>query len=528
MHFYSVSKEKIQLEEVPTDIVVQNGVPFVHASLPLATASLAGAARSLFSIGLEAAGRAGWEASRAGARATRKKKPPPTCFRDRKTGLVRMVYKEAVIRVRPGTSERRLTQILKKHGYQIRTRNSRVKPELGQQYVVFHPHPKKAGAAVLTAANDWATMDEVIFATPNFVSQYHRAQGPAPNQEQWHLRNTANWAGQVNGEDVGALEAWKLTDGDPSITVAVVDDGIDVEHPNLKPNIRQNPDPAEPQDVCGRDFYIPDDQADHFNPRPKNFNYPYDQMGGNDIHGTACAGVVAAAGVNGGAVGVAPGCKILPVKVWHADKLAADERVADAIRYAALHADVVSCSWFGSYSSDVEMALHDSKDLGRNGKGAVLVFASGNAASGVAFPARNAEAMAVGASTDKALFASYSNQGPEQCVVAPSSGGVRNIFTTDVSLANRGFNPGDPNLGGADGLHTNTFGGTSSAAPLVAGVAALMLSVKPMLDRDAVREILQSTAQKIGKGYNAKGRSDKFGYGRVDAAAAVAEAKKRA
>lgn len=525
MHFYSVSKEKIELEPFPTDILMHDGIPFVHTALESASASVTGAARSLFSIGLETAGRAGFQAIRR--RVTRPRTPPPTCFRDPKTGLVRMVYKEAVIRVRRGTSERKFSQMLKKHGYQVRSKNQLIGEQMGQQYVVFQPHPPKTGAAILEAANDWATMEDVIFATPNFVSQYRRAQGPPINDEQWHLQNTARYAGQVHGEDVGALEAWKLTAGSGNITVAVVDDGVDVDHPNLKPNIRQNPDPKEPKDICGRDYYIPDDQADHFNPRPKNFNYPYDQIGGNDIHGTACAGVIGAAGIGGGAVGVAPGCRILPVKVWHADKLAADERVADAIRYAARYADVLSCSWFGSYSSDVEMALHDSKELGRNGKGAVLVFASGNSASTVSFPARNAEVIAVGASTDKAAFASYSNQGPEQSVVGPSSGGVRSIFTTDVSLTNRGFNPGDAARGGADGLHTNTFGGTSSATPLVAGIAALMLSVRPDFDREAVREILQSTAQKIGKGYNAKGHSEKFGFGRVNAAAAVTEAKNR-
>jgi subtilisin family serine protease len=525
MHFYSISKEKVELDEIPTEIRLQNGVPFVHAPMEFSAASVTGAARSLFAIGLETGGRALAETPRRPI--PRKKEAIPTCFKDRKTGLVRMVYKEAVIRVRPGTSERQLSRILRKHGYEIRSRNKRVKEKLGQQYVVTQPNPKKVGAAILDAANDWVTMDEVIFATPNFVSQYKRAQLPSINDEQWHLQNTARWVGQINGEDVDALRAWKFTTGDPRVTVAVVDDGVDVDHPNLKRNIRRSPDPAEPKDVCGRDFYIPDDQADHFNPRPKDFTYPYDQMGGNDIHGTACAGIVAAVGVNGGAVGIAPGCKILPVKVWHADKLAADERVADAIRYAALHADVVSCSWFGSYSGDVEMALHDSRDLGRGGKGAVLVFASGNAASTVSFPARSAEVMAIGASTDKAAFAPYSNQGPEQCVVAPSSGGVRSVFTTDVSITNRGFNPGDATRGGTDGLHTNTFGGTSSAAPLVAGVVALMLSVAPDLDRDAVRDVLQSTAKKIGTGYTAKGHSNKFGYGRINAAAAVAEAKKR-
>ena len=95
------------------------------------------------------------------------------------------------------------------------------------------------------------------------------------------------------------------------------------------------------------------------------------------------------------------------------------------------------------------------------------------------YPARDKHAIAVGASTDQAKLADYSNVGKEIAFVAPSSGGVRGIYTTDVSIPNRGFNIGDAAAGGADGLHTNDFGGTSSATPLAAGVAALVLSLRP-------------------------------------------------
>ena len=167
-------------------------------------------------------------------------------------------------------------------------------------------------------------------------------------------------------------EAWKICQGRKEVVVAVLDDGVEVDHPNLKHNILWNPDRNEKCDKCGRDFFIPDDNdPEHFNPRPKNFQYPYDQMVGNDIHGTPCAGLVAGAGVGArAAFGVAPKCRILPVKVFHADNLASDARVADAIRDAALHADVISCSWAGPVSDDIAMAIKDAGVLNRKGKNA--------------------------------------------------------------------------------------------------------------------------------------------------------------
>lgn len=518
MHFYSVSRKKIELDPISTSLMLDEGMPLVSAASETANRFVANAAKSFFEIG-----RMSGAVREAAGRARRRRERPPAVFRERKTGLIRMVYKEAVIRFRPQTSERTIAQVLKTHNYEIRSRNRFVE----NQFVVVQALGQKIGAEILKATNDWAMMEEVMFATPNFVSQYQREQLPAIHAEQWHLENTGRYPGQEPHEDVDARNAWKATTGSPSITVAVLDDGVDVEHPNLAPNIRTAPDPSEPRDTCGRDFFLPDDHPDHFNPRPKNFKHPYDDMPGNDIHGTPCAGVVAACGVGEGAVGIAPGCKILAVKLWHANSLAADARVADAIRYAASHADVLSCSWSGGYSADVEMALQDAGTLGRGGKGSVLVFASGNRYGGpISFPARHSESIAVGASTDKRTLASYSNVGPEQWLVAPSSGGVRAIFTTDVSFPNRGFNVGNAGAGGADGLHTNSFGGTSSSTPLVAGVVALMLSVNPRLDRAAVREILKETSMKIGSGYDSQGHSRKFGYGRVSAAAAVANASK--
>ena len=205
--------------------------------------------------------------------------------------------------------------------------------------------------------------------------------------------------------------------------------------------------------------------------------------------------------------------------------------MANAIRYASRFADILSCSWSGPESPDIELALEEAGE-GRNGRGCAVFCATGNENAKVSYPARSPFAIAVGATTDKERLASYSNHGPQVSVTAPSSGDTANksIFTTDVSITNRGFNTGADNLGGADGLHTNDFGGTSSATPLAAGVAALVLAANPDLTRDEVRSILEATADKVGpkSSYDSKGHSKDFGFGRVNAVKAVKQALKLA
>jgi subtilisin family serine protease len=453
----------------------------------------------------------------------------PAVFEDSLTGLARMVYKEVVIRFDPSVNERRRKQILDKHRLEIRSESKFI----SNQLVTYVADRKQAGENIIHIANDCAEMDEVIFATPNFVSKYRRCQIEFPiPPEQWHLYNRGLIAGQVPGEDVNAREAWGETQG-AGCTVAVLDDGVDIDHPNLSANIMHRPDPNEPRDRCGRDYCTLDQEdAEHFNPRPKLFQEPYDGNEGNDSHGTPCAGLIAAAG--NGAFGVAPQCSILPVRILNADNLVSDELVAEAIRYAALHADIISCSWENAESTLIETVIEQVSQNGRGGRGTPVFCASGNdflgfATNGVAYPAAYDHAIAVGASTDKRQRAYYSKWGPELWVVAPSGGGQANIFTTDLSMPNRGRNPGNDDAGGADGLHTNAFFGTSASTPLAAGVAALMLSANPSLDRDAVKQIMADTADKIDDNevYDLQtGHNDRYGHGRVNAGAAVEAAKR--
>ncbi|HEV3122372.1 MAG TPA: S8 family serine peptidase, partial [Isosphaeraceae bacterium] len=393
------------------------------------------------------------------------------------------------------------------------------------QFVVAPSSPTfKSGYRTVELACELHEANDVVeMAAPNFLSEHRKCQ--VPNDplfgSQWHLNNAAA-TGALAGEDVRALDAWKLIHGgNASVVIAIIDDGVDLHHPDLRANIWSNPNSVAP-DLHGRNFY-----DGSFDPSPHYFLPPYYHLEGNDIHGTPCAGVAAAVGNNRkGVTGIAFRCRILAVKVFGADGLAPNDRVADGIRYAAQHAAVICCGWTAPASNpDLEAAIQESVQSGREGKGTLVFCASGNGdAPGkgmnrLAFPASHALALAVGASNDLGKRSRYSNYGKGLEFVAPSSDVARQgITTTDVARKNRGYSVGDS--------YTDEFGGTSSAAALAAGIAALVVSANPELSWHQVREILRATADKIDKaaGNYQKGWSEQYGYGRLNAGKAVAAA----
>jgi hypothetical protein len=439
------------------------------------------------------------------------------------TGKVRVVYREAIVRFEPGIPQTKRKAVLAKFKLKVRARNAFI----GDQVTVFCPRRVYVAERMVELANKLTETEEIAFAFPNFVSEFKRMGAPRPRAELWQL------------DIVEARKAWQHARGD-GITIAILDDGVDVEHPNLR--IRKHPDPDEPRDVCGRDFFVDENSRDgaleQFDPRPKIFHFPFDLYETNDIHGTACAGVAAASGKVAGVYGVAPGARILPVKIFHADRMATEARIADAIRYAARFADILSCSWAGPRGPDMDAALEEAS-RGRGGKGCPVFFSTGNENGPLDYPSLSPYAIAVGASTYKDKKAHYSNHGPRISMVAPSGVMIirpwRNprpgmVMTTDLSYPRRGFNVGSVEAGGMDGLHYNKFSGTSSAVPFAAGVAALVLSANPKLTSKELRALLQETADKVGpkSTYQANGHSNDFGYGRLNAARAVAQARRLA
>jgi subtilisin family serine protease len=343
----------------------------------------------------------------------------------------------------------------------------------------------------------------VEFAEPDFMRLLHPANPYFPNQ--WGLKNTGQYGG-IAGCDIKAESAWGITKGDGNIKIAVIDEGVELTHPDLSGNL-----------LTGFDATTGSSGGSGGGPQA------------GDYHGTCCAGIAAAIDNSIGIIGVAPNCKIIPVRIayiiyiegkrrW----LTSDSWIKSGIEYAwsTVNADVLSNSWGGGApSSTTTSEIQNAVTYGRDGKGSLVVFAAGNENLGaVAYPASLSTVIAVGAISQcgerKSLSSCDgeewgSNYGTNLDIVAP---GVK-IYTTTLN-----------------GNYISDFNGTSAACPHVAGVAALVLSVNPNLTVQQVRNIIESTAQKVRpdlytysttSGHPNGTWNNQMGYGLVDAYAAV-------
>ncbi len=434
-------------------------------------------------------------------------------FIERRSQIKLMATEEIVVRFTRKATARRRAALLTGLGLEVK-RTSDFDPAT---HIVVPATLRRASRA-LDLANQLVEADDLVdYAAPNFITEVRKQLRSRLFGQQWHLENTGQ-AGAVAKEDVKASGAWTLVGGGKkTIVVAVIDDGVDIDHPDLKPNIWTNPR-TNAKDWHGRDFV---NDSDRWNPRPKVFAPPYDDTEVNDIHGTPCAGIIAASGRS--VTGIAYGCTLLPVKVFAAS-LAPLDRIADGVRYAGLHADVLSCSWATAQHPDIESAVRDAAVTGRQGRGAAVFVATGNEyGREIGFPSYHPQAFGVGACNDRGRRSAYSNYGAGIDLVAPSGdedNGCQSITTTDVSRRGRGY---------SSGAYCDDFSGTSAATPLAAGVAALVLSANDALTAEEVGEVLMTTADKVG-GSAARyrgGVSTKYGHGRVNAEAAVGAALAR-
>lgn len=335
---------------------------------------------------------------------------------------------------------------------------------------------------------------------------------------QWSLKNegTPLQGNGTPGADIAVEQAWEITTGSPEVVIAVLDSGVDTLHPDLSSKLLPG------YDAIGTGT----------NGQPSGAL-------SSDGHGTCCAGIAAANTDNDeGIAGVCPECRIVPVRIFtYIGSVNGDIPVSDAEtfidgiswQWQVANADVSSNSWgltdeflamFPGQDLLVNTAIEAAVNNGRNGLGLPMIFSSGNTGDTddePIWPARLEYTFSVNATSmcdEQKSFTSCDNEnwegnsGPGLDVSAP---GVR-ISATDMT--------------GSFGYHSSDyyhfFNGTSSACPIVAGIAGLAYSYNPALLRSELESAIRMGCEKVG-GYDYDLETDdgtwspELGHGRVNA-----------
>ncbi|MBM4093274.1 MAG: choice-of-anchor D domain-containing protein, partial [Planctomycetes bacterium] len=339
-------------------------------------------------------------------------------------------------------------------------------------------------------------LESVMYAEPN--SYIYRQESFIPNDPHfsslWGMHNTGQ-SGGTPGADISGPEAWSVYTGDSTVVVAVIDSGVDYNHPDLAGNIWVNPGeiPGDGIDNDGNGF-IDDVQGwDFYN----NDNNPMD----DHSHGTHIAGTIAAIGNNGvGVAGVAWNAKIMPLKILGSDNKGTVWDAVKALNYAVANGAHVSNNSYADMShSSFRDAIAAAGEAGH-----IFVAAAGN-------NGRNID-------TDPIYPASYNL--PNMIVVAGTT-------NTDglASWSNYGVNSvhlGAPGVNIYSTMPAGSYGnksGTSMATPHVVGTVALLRGLRPDWTVSQLKDAILSTADPVAAlaGKTVSG-------GRLNAAAAVAAA----
>jgi len=440
------------------------------------------------------------------------------------TGTLFVYTENFFVQFNNDLSEEACRRILEEHDLQV-------KEKLVFATNAFFAKAKEGtGLDIFAIANKLLAQVGVVHCHPELIREKkHKA---IVHPMQWHLRATV-----INGtpidQHVGIDEAWEVHRGE-GMTIAVIDDGVDDSH--------------EEFNEAGKIIFPRNTVRDRDDARP---------LFDRDNHGTACAGVACASG-NHKASGVAPQARLMPIVAGGLGSLAE----AKAFAWAADRgADVISCSWGpvdGDWSNpgdplhtrpfrlpdSTRLAIDYATTQGRRGKGCVITWAAGNGNEDIRFDgyASYPKVIAVAACNDQGRRSVYSDYGdavwccfPSSDFYAPQFNHPRpltpGIWTTDRS-ARAGYNPGGINaedtFGDFNGDYTARFGGTSSSCPGVAGVAALILGVNPDLTWEEVKTIIRQSCEQIDPvmgGYDDRGHSVFYGFGRLHAGVAVRRTK---
>lgn len=364
----------------------------------------------------------------------------------------------------------------------------------------------------------------------------HRQKHLVPDDpffsQQWHLRNTGQGGGKL-GTDMRITSVWDSYLGS-GIRIGIVDDGLDLLHPDLAPN------------VDSTNHYDWNDTPHDTNPQPLT---NIDRLE-EDTHGTSVGGVAAARGGNTlGVSGVAPQATLVgfrlistqdPDGVSDEDEAEAMSRGKDVIHIKNNSWGTGAPAWV-TWSSGplMEAARQNAAETGRGGKGTVFVWSAGNGRlageQGQKDGATNSMYVTTVSGVDnRGNLASYSEGGSHIVVAAPTSGGSLRVVTTDLRGPGAGYNRTSNTTEPSDKDYTNSFGGTSSAAPAVSGAVALMLQANPALHWRDVKEILLRSSTQLfpaDTGWVTRSGGDptlppikhheKYGGGLIDTQAAV-------
>jgi thermitase len=304
----------------------------------------------------------------------------------------------------------------------------------------------------------------VRMVAPNRIYSTTMTPSDAMFKQQWGL------------DKIGAKTAWDKGVSASGVTVAVLDTGVDYNHPELKGRVIKGPDladkDADPMDVHG--------------------------------HGTHVSGVIGASGNNNeGIAGVAWNCKILAIKVLSDNGSGTTDAVMEGIKYAADHGAKVINMSLGTSDPSIDPVLHVAMEYAYK-KGVLIVAAAGNDRSLVGSPANDPYAIAVSSTSSLWKFewlSTFSNRGEKVEVSAPG-GGIWSLM---------------PSNGGKMGRMYGKLSGTSMAAPFVSGEAALIIAQHPNWTVEQVRNRIRMAVDEKGTA----GRDAKYGYGRMNLAKAL-------
>jgi type VII secretion-associated serine protease mycosin len=272
---------------------------------------------------------------------------------------------------------------------------------------------------------------------------------------------------------VKANLAWQITTGSPKVNIAVIDTGVDLNHPDLKDNLSRG--------------YV----------SVKGVTSPNDDNG----HGTHVAGIIASISNNQkGGVGLSPNCKIMPIKSLSAKGEGNDSDIAEGIIWAVDNgANIINLSLGGpSAGKTLENAIKYAYN-----SNVLVIAAMGNNGQRVKnYPAAYKNVIAVGATDQNNKSASFSNYGDWISVTAPGLRIYSTFPTYKVELSRFNLSPGYASMSG-----------TSMAVPFVSGLAGLIISRYPGIKRADIRRKIENSSNDVDK----NGYDEFFGYGVIDA-----------